>query len=88
MHFYEFEAKRLLAKHGIPIPESTSAETPADVERGAAAIGFPVVLKAQVLARALGPVFLGAPASAWAMEAGDAGQACEVRARGCRRLRG
>src|SRR5206468_8842922 len=53
MHFYEFEAKRLLAKHGIPIPESRSAETPVEVERAASAIGFPVVLKAQVLSRAL-----------------------------------
>jgi succinyl-CoA synthetase beta subunit len=53
MHFYESEAKRLLAKHGIPVPESASAETPAEVERAASAIGFPVVLKAQVLARAL-----------------------------------
>src|SRR5262249_5348700 len=53
MHLYEFEAKRLLAKHGIPIPASAVAESPADVERAASAIGFPVVLKAQVLARAL-----------------------------------
>ena len=53
MHFYEFEAKRLLAKHGIAIPESRSAETPAEVERAASTIGFPVVLKAQVLSRAL-----------------------------------
>jgi succinyl-CoA synthetase beta subunit len=54
MHFYEFEAKRVLAKHGIPIPQSASAETTAEVERAASEIGFPVVLKAQVLARGLG----------------------------------
>src|SRR5215467_12693825 len=53
MHFYEFEAKRLLAKHGIPIPESSFAEKAADIERVASAIGFPVVLKAQVLSRSL-----------------------------------
>jgi succinyl-CoA synthetase beta subunit/citryl-CoA synthetase large subunit len=53
MHFYEFEAKRVLAKHGIPIPQSASAETPPEVERAASEIGFPVVLKAQVLSRGL-----------------------------------
>ena len=52
MRFYEFEAKRLLAKHGIPIPESRAAESAADAERAASAIGYPVLLKAQVLARA------------------------------------
>ena len=54
MHFYEFEAKRVLAKHGIPVPaERHRRETPAEVERAASEIGFPVVLKAQVLSRGL-----------------------------------
>jgi succinyl-CoA synthetase beta subunit len=63
MHFYEFEAKRVLAKHGIPIPESAPAGTPADVESAASAIGFPVVVKAQVLARALARTSGVAPAA-------------------------
>jgi succinyl-CoA synthetase beta subunit/citryl-CoA synthetase large subunit len=51
MRFYEFEAKRLLAKHGVPVPESRMAATAADAERAAAELGGPVVLKAQMLAR-------------------------------------
>jgi len=52
MRFYEFEAKRLLAKHGIPVPKSGLAKTAAEAEKVAAGIGFPVVLKAQVLSGA------------------------------------
>jgi len=51
MRFYEFEAKRLLAKHGIPVPQGATAETAPEAERIAAEIGCPVVLKAQVLSR-------------------------------------
>ena len=49
MRFYEFEAKRLLAKHGIPGGISETAATAADAERLAADIGCPLALKAQVL---------------------------------------
>jgi succinyl-CoA synthetase beta subunit len=49
MRFYEFEAKRVLEKHGIPVPPSGMAHTPAEVEQLAAKIGCPVVLKAQVI---------------------------------------
>lgn len=52
MRFYEFEAKRLLAKHGIPVPKSGLAQTAAEAEKIAAEVGFPVVLKSQVLAGA------------------------------------
>ncbi|MFQ5477299.1 MAG: ATP-grasp domain-containing protein [Candidatus Binatia bacterium] len=51
MHFYEFEAKRLLVKHGIPVAESGTARTAEEAERLASEIGCPVVLKAQVLSR-------------------------------------
>lgn len=49
MRFYEFEAKRLLAKHGVAVPKGGAAATPADVERITAEVGAPVVLKAQAL---------------------------------------
>jgi succinyl-CoA synthetase beta subunit len=52
MRFYEFEAKRLLGKHGIPVPQSGTAHTAADAERLAAEIGCPVTVKAQVLSPA------------------------------------
>lgn len=52
MRFYEFEAKQMLAKHGIPVPQSGVARTPADAERMASELGGPVFLKAQVLAPA------------------------------------
>ncbi len=49
MRFYEFEAKRLLAKQGVRLPASGTAEQPQDAHRIAADIGGPVVLKSQVL---------------------------------------
>jgi succinyl-CoA synthetase beta subunit/citryl-CoA synthetase large subunit len=50
MRFYEFEAKQILAKHGIPVPPGGTAQTAADAERIASELGGPVFLKAQVLA--------------------------------------
>ncbi len=52
MRFYESEAKRLLGKHGIPVPQSAIAPTAADAERVASELGCPVFLKAQVLSPA------------------------------------
>lgn len=49
MRFYEFEAKRLLGKYGIPVPQGRVANTTAEAAGIAAEIGCPVVLKAQVL---------------------------------------
>ncbi|HEY8765724.1 MAG TPA: ATP-grasp domain-containing protein, partial [Dehalococcoidia bacterium] len=49
MRFYEFEAKRLLAKQGVRLPAGGTAEQPQDAHRIAADIGGPVVLKSQVL---------------------------------------
>lgn len=51
MHFYEFEAKRVLAKHGIPTPPGATATTAAEAEKAAAELGGPVYVKAQVLSR-------------------------------------
>jgi len=51
MRFYEFEAKKLLAKHGIPVVQGGLAQSGAEAEKIAAEIGAPVTLKAQVLSR-------------------------------------
>jgi len=52
MRFYEIEAKKLLAKRGIPVGKSGMAETASDAERIAAELGCPVTLRAQVISPA------------------------------------
>jgi succinyl-CoA synthetase beta subunit/citryl-CoA synthetase large subunit len=49
MRFYEFETKRILAKHGIPVAKGAVVATAAEAEQKAQELGCPVVLKAQVL---------------------------------------
>jgi succinyl-CoA synthetase beta subunit/citryl-CoA synthetase large subunit len=49
MRFYEYESKALFAKHGLPLAKSGLARSRDDAQRIATAIGFPVVLKSQVL---------------------------------------
>lgn len=49
MRFYEYEAKNLLAKHGIPLAKSGTAQTAEEAMKIADEIGCPVVLKSQVL---------------------------------------
>ena len=44
MRFYEFEAKQLLAKQGVPTANGGVATTPEEAERLAAETGGPVVL--------------------------------------------
>src|SRR5438093_2612005 len=69
MRFYEFEAKRLFGKHGIPLPAGSRVARTAD-EAGAIAteISGPVVLKSQVLTggrmKAGGVLFADTPAQA------------------------
>jgi succinyl-CoA synthetase beta subunit/citryl-CoA synthetase large subunit len=70
MRFYEFEAKRLLAKHGIPVPKSGVAQSAAEAEKIAAELGGAVVLKSQVLS--------GATSAKAVKSAADAGQAKQV----------
>jgi succinyl-CoA synthetase beta subunit len=53
MRFYEFEAKQLLKKHGIPLVQSELVETPKKAKKVATNIGGPVILKAQVIAPGL-----------------------------------
>ncbi len=49
MRFYEFEAKKLLAKQGVRLPAGGTAKTPGEARKLASEVGGPVVLKSQVL---------------------------------------
>ncbi len=68
MRFYEYEAKALLRKQGVRLPDGGTAETPEDAARIASDIGGPVVLKSQVLSggrmKAGGIKFADTPAEA------------------------
>ncbi len=47
---YEYQAKEILAKTGIPVPQGTSTSSPKEARRIAESIGSPVVVKAQIWA--------------------------------------
>jgi succinyl-CoA synthetase beta subunit/citryl-CoA synthetase large subunit len=68
MRFYEFEAKALFARHGIPLLKGRVAKTAAEARAAASEIAGPVVLKSQVLTggrmKAGGVKFAGDPAAA------------------------
>ncbi|HJM76338.1 MAG TPA: ATP-grasp domain-containing protein [Dehalococcoidia bacterium] len=68
MRFYEFEAKRLLAKLRVPLPDSHLALTAEEAEAAAAELDGAVVLKSQVLSggrmKAGGVKFAETPAEA------------------------
>ncbi len=49
MDLLEYQGKKLFAKHGVPVPEGTPATTVDDAAAAAEALGYPVVVKAQVL---------------------------------------
>jgi succinyl-CoA synthetase beta subunit len=49
MKIHEYQARELLAEYGIPIPPGRVAASPEEAVQAAAAIGLPVVIKAQVL---------------------------------------
>ena len=49
MKLHEVYSKRIFADYGIPIPPGDIAKTPAQAEKIAKKIGFPVVIKSQVL---------------------------------------
>ncbi len=50
MRLYEYEAKEIFKKFGIPIPRGRLAKTPAETRDIAEELGKPVLLKAQILA--------------------------------------
>jgi len=68
MRFYEFEAKALFARHGIPLLKGRVAKTAAEARAAASEIAGPVVLKSQVLTggrmKAGGVKFADDPAAA------------------------
>ena len=68
MRFYEFEAKQLLRRLRVPLPESRLARSAEEAERAAGELGGPVVLKSQVLSggrmKASGVRFAETPAEA------------------------
>ena len=68
MRFYEFEAKQLLAKQGVPTPKGGVGASPEEAEKIAADVGSAVVLKSQVLSggrmKAGGVKFADTPAEA------------------------
>ena len=68
MRFYEFEAKTLFARHGIPLLKGRVAKTATEAREAASEIAAPVVLKSQVLTggrmKAGGVKFADDPAAA------------------------
>jgi succinyl-CoA synthetase beta subunit len=48
MNLREYQAKRIFAEHGIPVPRGRTAMDPGDVEEIACELGCPVVLKPQL----------------------------------------
>lgn len=48
MNIHEYQAKQILATHGVPIPRGGVATSPDEAAAIAAEVGFPVVIKAQV----------------------------------------
>jgi succinyl-CoA synthetase beta subunit len=48
MDLLEYQGKQLFAKHGVPVPEGRHATTVQEAVDAAEALGYPVVVKAQV----------------------------------------
>ena len=49
MDLLEYQGKQLFAKHGVPIPDGRPATSPGEAAEAAEELGYPVVVKAQVL---------------------------------------
>src|ERR687888_1154776 len=49
MDLLEYQGKQLLARHAVPVPQGVHAESLEEATRGAEDIGYPCVIKAQVL---------------------------------------
>ncbi len=83
MRFYEFEAKAFLARQGIAIPAGRLAHTADEAAGAAPSVGFPAVLKSQVLSggrmKAGGIRF--AESAAEARQAAEAILGLEIRGR-------
>src|SRR3972149_1320427 len=48
MKIHEYQAKKLLAEYGVPVPKGRVASTPEDARQVAQELAKPVVVKAQV----------------------------------------
>jgi succinyl-CoA synthetase beta subunit len=48
MDLLEYQGKQLFSKHGVPVPEGRHATTVAEAVDAAEALGYPIVIKAQV----------------------------------------
>ena len=49
MDLLEYQGKQLFAKHGVPVPAGRPAKTVEEAVDAAQELGFPCVIKAQVL---------------------------------------
>src|SRR5919112_2730395 len=49
MDLLEYQGKQLFAKHGVPVPEGRPASSVTEAVEAAEALGYPCVIKAQVL---------------------------------------
>jgi succinyl-CoA synthetase beta subunit len=49
MDLLEYQGKQLFSKHGVPVPDGRPATSVAEAVEAAEALGYPVVIKAQVL---------------------------------------
>src|SRR4051794_10883211 len=49
MDLLEYQGKQLFAKHGVPVPEGRPATSVEEAVEAAEELGYPVVVKAQVL---------------------------------------
>ena len=49
MDLLEYQGKALFAKHGVPVPDGRPARSPGEAVEAAEELGYPVVVKAQVL---------------------------------------
>src|SRR4051794_24011379 len=49
MDLLEYQGKQLFSKHGVPVPEGRPASTADEAVAAGEELGFPVVVKAQVL---------------------------------------
>jgi succinyl-CoA synthetase beta subunit len=70
MDLLEYQGKQLFARHGVPVPDGRPAKTVAEAAAAADEIGYPCVIKAQVL--------IGGRGKAGGIKvAGDRGEATE-----------
>ncbi len=72
MDLHEYQGKELFRHHGIPVSEGRLATTPAEARAAAEEIGYPVVVKAQVL--------IGGRGKAGGIQLADNGDEVEARA--------